>query len=195
MFTRFIALALVAFSCLSFAPVASAQAYGTCAYVNPGNGRPGFWNCPQQVQPMQQVIIRDVSQVGGNPIYANGGGMPVGGFSSCAMIGGLAGGTLGSLTDHHRGQAVILGAIIGGVVGNWACSPPVAQQRVVTQQVAQRQPAAQADARLAGLTPAQIPDEEPRLCSEGKTWMKLNYPGHSMHNKGVCLPDGDPHRF
>lgn len=144
MFTRFLK-AFAVLVILTGSQMASAICYRNLNEVPPGG--PGLFSvygmfCTQNVRPEQQggvaipqqVIIRDVSQVGGNPIYVNGGGMPTGGFSSCSTIGALAGGTLGSLTNHHRGQAVILGAIIGGVAGNWACSPSVAQQRVATQQ-------------------------------------------------------------
>lgn len=78
-----------------------------------------------------------------NP-YNNGqmyGGAPVGvvpmgvsnGLSGCAVVGGIAGGTLGSLAHNHRGQATILGALIGGVVGQTVCSNGNGQ-RVIVQQ-------------------------------------------------------------
>lgn len=36
---------------------------------------------------------------------------------------------------------------------------------------------------------------QPNRCAAGKTWTKLNWPGHPQHDKFVCLPDGDMHRY
>lgn len=33
------------------------------------------------------------------------------------------------------------------------------------------------------------------VCARGKTWTKLNWPGHHQHDGYVCLPDDDPHRY
>lgn len=72
----------------------------------------------------------------GQPYGMPYGGVPAGGgLSNCAVVGGLAGGTLGSLAKHHRGQAVILGALLGGVVGHTVCTNS-AGQRVIVQQPA-----------------------------------------------------------
>lgn len=40
------------------------------------------------------------------------------GFSTPTIIGGILGGTIGSLAKHHTGQAVIGGTILGGIVGS-----------------------------------------------------------------------------
>lgn len=74
----------------------------------------------------------------GQPYGMPYGGVPVGvGLSNCAVVGGLAGGTLGSLAKHHRGQAVILGALIGGVVSQMVCINSQGQRVIMQQPPAQ----------------------------------------------------------
>ena len=60
------------------------------------------------------------------------------GFTNCELGGGVVRATLGSLAKHHTAQAVILGAIGGGIVGNMYCSNNQGQ-RIVVQQAPQQQ--------------------------------------------------------
>ncbi len=134
---KLFALALVAMSLLSFAPVASAQPYGTWAYCN-GIYRFGNCNGPTQQQMQQQQQYRQPQYVQQPQYYNAQPSYPAvaapQGFSNCTLVGALAGGTLGSLAHHHRGQAVILGAIVGGVAGNMLCTNSQGQRVYVPQE-------------------------------------------------------------
>ena len=114
---RFVVIAFVlAFS----ASGAQAQTpMGTYAYCN---GVWRFGGCSGTIAPVQQFAS-----------LPNGGG-----FNRCEAIGGIVGGTLGSLNKAHPLQAVILGAVAGGVAGHFICSNPQGQQVVVP--MAQPQP-------------------------------------------------------
>ncbi len=61
------------------------------------------------------------------------------GLSKCEVVGGIAGGTLGSFAKNHNTQGVVLGAILGGIVGNAVCSNNQGQQILVVQQPPQGQ--------------------------------------------------------
>ncbi len=118
MIKRIVSLALVAMAFMSIAPTASAQAFGTCTYVNPVNGRPGFWNCPPSVpQPhMQMVPIQGAPSVfasGGNqyrcPALANWGG---------GLIGAAVGAAIGNNSTLNGNKLTALGTVLGAVAGN-----------------------------------------------------------------------------
>lgn len=181
-------------------------------------------HAPAMVQP----------QYAPQPYY---GGLP-GGLTNCQVYGAIAGGTIGSLAHNHRPQAMILGGLIGGLVGNTICTnsegqrvviqqvpQPMPQQAAVIQSLPQQviQPAAsgqgtfcnidgvvthevnsaacvaKAKAKAETLASGQNVDikhqERAPTCASGKTWTKLNWPGHHQHDSLVCLPDGDPHRY
>lgn len=59
------------------------------------------------------------------------------GFTNCQLVGGVVGATLGSLAKHHTAQAVILGAVGGGIAGNMYCVNTQGQ-RIVVQQAQQQ---------------------------------------------------------
>jgi hypothetical protein len=123
---KFIALAFIAMSFLSFAPAVSAQAFGTYAYCN------GVWRLGNCGGPTQQ-------QLAYNQQYSNQyfpvQGMPQGyvqqgsSIYRCSTLsrvgGGLIGGVLGyaigkniSVSGHHlNGLGAILGAGVGQQVG------------------------------------------------------------------------------
>lgn len=114
MIKRFISLALVAFSFLSFAPVASAQVYGTCPY-NPQTGR---WICPPNVPaPVGQMIPMQ-----GHPeMFLSGGNQ----YRCPALVGwggGLAGMAVGAFIGKRstlNGHPLTLpGAVAGAMAGN-----------------------------------------------------------------------------
>lgn len=107
--------ALVVFSPVAVVSSANAQIGGyTYAYCN-GAWVPGSCNGV-------------AAGMGGIPM----GVIPTSGLTRCELLGGIAGGTLGSLAKNHTGQATILGAIIGGIAGNTLCQSNSGQ--VVTYQ-------------------------------------------------------------
>jgi hypothetical protein len=211
--------------------------------LNPYTGQWGWpvqAAAPQvQYAPQQYAVPQYAPQpyYGGQPYGMPYGGLP-GGLTNCQVYGAIAGGTVGSLAHNHRPQAVILGGLVGGLIGNFICTnregqrvvvqqapQPMLQQAAVVQPLPQQvvQPAAsgqgvfcnidgvvthevntavcvaKAKAKAETLVSGQSVDvkhqERASTCSTGKTWTKLNWPGHPQHDSFVCLPDGDPHRY
>lgn len=179
---KLIALALLAFGFGLFAfgllgsLPASAQIYGTYAFCN-GVWYPG--SCPSQfIGPQQQQVMMQPQMQAMTLANALGSG-----FSKCETVGGIAGATLGSLFKNHREQAMILGAIGGGMVANGYCSNPQSGQQVIlVQQVPQQ----------FGQQPQQVqPRAYPCAHDPGTKRGILNLPGHKMHGQTVCAPPGD----
>lgn len=129
---KFILKALVAFAFLASSSFASAVCYQNLNDVPPGG--PGLFSihgmfCTQNIPPQQQGVagprIMQQQVVGMQNIG--------GGLSNCSVVGGIVGGTLGSLAKHHTAQAVILGGVAGGVLGNMICTNRQGQRVVVPQ--------------------------------------------------------------
>lgn len=57
------------------------------------------------------------------------------GFSKCQLVGAGVGALLGSFAKNHTNQAIIGGALLGGIAGDVVCTPTV--QHVQPQQVQQ----------------------------------------------------------
>jgi hypothetical protein len=118
----------------------------------------------QQHYPQQQVM-QQVAGAGG-------------GFSKCEVVGGVTGATIGSMAHNHRPQAVVLGGIVGGMLGNVACRP--------TQALPVQQP-------IQTVAQQQFPQEQGSpVCGNGKRPGILNIPGHQKHGQHVCAFPGDP---
>jgi hypothetical protein len=141
------------------------------------NGQPMVWvRLPNGQMALvahhQQAVSFPAQQVQHHPQQVVG---VAGGFSKCEVVGGIAGATVGSMAHHHRPQAVVLGTIVGGMLGNVACRPtqalPQQPTQVVGQQVSQGQGAASCDA--------------------GKRPGVLNLPGNPKHGQHVCAFPGD----
>jgi hypothetical protein len=70
---------------------------------------------------------------------------------------------------------------------------------VVTHEVNSAACVAKAKAKAETLVSGQNVDMKQQssqpTCAQGKTWTKLNWPGHPQHDGFVCLPDGDSHRY
>lgn len=148
MIKRILASFFVLLAMMSFAPVANAQAYGTCTYIPPINGRPGFWNCPSGVQP--RVIVNSVPAVVNQPVQIIATqpmmvpqpvvlgqqvipqGVPSG-LNSCTVIGATVGGIVGNQIDNHHAGGTIAGGLLGGAIANLICSNS-SGQRVTVQQ-------------------------------------------------------------
>ncbi len=108
-----------------------------------------------------------------------------GGFSKCEVIGGIAGGVIGSTASIHNNrryhpQAVALGTIIGGVIGNTACQPDQVQS---VQQYPVQNVVAQQQVQQGQGTPS---------CDAGKRPGILNLQGNPKHGQHVCAFPGDP---
>lgn len=195
--------ALMAALLVSFGATALAQ----CMPMH-GPGPPRFFDptrgcyVPGGTQPLQangqvvyeQQIFQQPQYVGVQPAYGYGQqqqviqslpqvGIP-GGVSKCEAVGALAGGTIGSYEDgRHRAQNTILGALLGGIVGNIVCTPtqqgasyPVGQQPM------------QQHVQSAGMPQNQ------NLCGHDPGTRRgiLNFPGNPKHGQPVCAPPGDP---
>lgn len=61
------------------------------------------------------------------------------GFSKCQLVGAALGGLLGSFANNHTKQAVIGGALLGGIAGDVVCTPTVQQQQQAQHVVYQQQ--------------------------------------------------------
>lgn len=94
------------------------------------SGVVGGGNVYQQQQPQYQQ-----PQYAPAPVYQQNGAPN--GLTKCEAVGALGGGAVGSLNNKHKGQATIIGAIAGGLLGHWVCSDSNGQ-RVVVQQAPQR---------------------------------------------------------
>ena len=106
------------------------------------------------------------------------------GLSSCDSIGALAGGTIGSLAKNNTVQAVILGAILGGVIADKTICNNNGRVVMFTQEQHQTtQNQNQQETRKKHC------DKE-----KGESFAKLNWPGHHQHDEKVCMTDNDPHR-
>ncbi len=199
MIKRFISLALVAFSFLSFAPAASAQHMGGYAYCN-GYYRVG--NCsgpvytgptqqqphvvvvqPQQrvivAQPQQQhvVVVQQQPQVQLIPVQGQPGMFMFGGNQHrCPALTGWTGGVIGLAigaaignSSTLNGQKLTLpGAAAGALAGTQIACDSVRQNVV-----------------------ASVPHQgqhSGRICAAGKTWKRLDWPGHPQHGTEACLP-------
>lgn len=103
-----------------------------------------------------------------------------GSFSKCEVVGGVAGGTIGSLARNHRAQAVVLGTIIGGVIGNAVCQPVQVQS---VQQYPVQNVVAQQQVQQGQGTPP---------CDAGMRPGTLNLQGNPKHGQPVCAFPGDP---
>jgi hypothetical protein len=141
--------AFAALVLLTLSQFASAVCYRSLNDVPPGG--PGLFSingmfCTENVRPEQQgVAAPRVIYSNPHPNYGIappaypqaylGGAPSSGGLSNCAIVGGVAGATLGSLARNHRAQAVILGGLLGGVAGSMVCTDSRGQRVTVPQQV------------------------------------------------------------
>jgi hypothetical protein len=143
MFFKIFSKIIMAFILVLFGSFVFAQ----CIPMN-GEGPPRLWDgargcyVPQGTpsvqygqQSGQQIVYYGNNQQG----FVNNGvpaqvfqpsGLPSG-FNKCEVVGGIAGGLLGSLFKHHTGQATGLGAIAGGIAGDMYCGPQ--GQRILVQ--------------------------------------------------------------
>ena len=144
-------------------------------YIWQGAPSSGQVTGQQVVQVYQPQVVQQTV-----PVYQ--AQQVVGGFNKCEVIGGIAGGVIGSTASIHNNrryhpQAVVLGTIIGGVIGNTACQVQRVQQYPVQNVVAQQQ------VQQGQGTPS---------CDAGKRPGVLNLQGHPKHGQHVCAIPGDP---
>lgn len=132
------------------------QRYGTYQYC--GNGQWHFGNCGGAVISSQQFASLPAG----------------GGFNRCEGIGSLVGGTIGSLNRAHPTQAVILGAVAGGVAGHLICSNPQGRQIQIPMTQSQQ----------VVIQQTRPPCWEPN--DDKKRAGTLNWPGHPKDGKPVC---------
>lgn len=111
----------------------------------------------------------------------------VGGFSKCQVVGAGLGAVIGSLAHHHRNQAIVAGALLGGIAGDVVCSqdsqvPPMAYnpQQQFPQQVTQQ-------GNSAGGQVCAPPKNPP-----GTRPARVTRDGHPEFGRTVCAPAGDP---
>ncbi len=111
------------------------------------------------------------------------------GFTKCEAIGGLTGATLGSFAKNHRPQAMILGALAGGIFGSAICNNGQGQQ-VMVQQGGGQQVYPQGGGQVV---PQQVSNPcDPRNGhAAGSRQGILRLPGHPMDGKTVCAQPGD----
>lgn len=138
MFARILASLAFVLVSLSATPVA-AQGNPFCTHHYGGGqtcwgpGSTGPLNQGGQLSYQGQNVY-----YGGNPVYV----LPYGAYSNghfgghslsnCQFFGGLAGGAIGHLNRAHRGEATILGAILGGFAADrFLCSNNQGQQVLV----------------------------------------------------------------
>jgi hypothetical protein len=109
-------------------------------------------------------------------------------FTKCETLGGIAGGTIGSLALNNTTQATILGAIVGGVAGNILCNSQGQYVVQGQQQVVQRQGVTQSQQVVQQQgSPLCAPPANPAGTRPGV----LNLPGSPMHGQTVCAKPGD----
>jgi hypothetical protein len=178
----------------------SATAFAQCIHPD-APGPPRYWDGARRCYVVQGTPSLNTSynygvspQMYGQPYYGQQygqqygmpyGGAPMGGgLSNCAVVGGLAGGTLGSLAKHHRGQAVILGALLGGVVGQMVCTNSQGQRVIVQQPQPMAQQYVQQQAFVAG---PPIPAEQ-----QVGGFPTMNQPVQRIHVPSDCDIDGHP---
>ncbi len=208
MFKALISLVILVFGALYAAP-AHAQHFtyaycngawvpGSCQQPLSGHVGPNQWQQwgqlqqvqqqqwqQQQQQQMQQVQVLQAAQA-----FSNG-------FTRCQTIGGITGATLGSLAKNHRIQAVILGAIAGGVAADMVCSNTQGQQVMVMnapqQMVGQQVVQQHVQHHVTQVPPQQATTRVQASCAHdpGTKQGILNLPGHQLHGRTVCAKPGD----
>lgn len=160
------------------------------------NGRPMVWvrlsNGEMALvpyhRPHQQVVQQPVPvyQAQQQVVQQYPAQQAVAGFNKCEVVGGIAGGVIGSTASVHNDrryhpQAVVLGTILGGVIGNAVCQPT--QQVQGVQQYPVQNVVAQQQVQQGQGTPS---------CDAGKRPGILNLPGNQKHGQPVCAFPGDP---
>ena len=105
-----------------------------------------------------------------------------GGLNGCQTLGAITGGTLGSFAHNHRAQAIVLGLIGGGLVGNAICTSNQGERVLVVQQP-----------QGAVVQPGNT-WQQPSPCAHdpGTAQGVLNLPGHPKNGQTVCARPGDP---
>jgi hypothetical protein len=146
----------------------------------------------------QQIMTPQYGFSNGVPMYGMGAPM-AGGLSQCQALGGIVGGVLGSFARNYQAQAIILGAVGGGIVGNALCYNSQGQQVVVVPQ--QQQVAGQYGGQMApgmqvpgvSVPPQQVSATPQNHCAHdpGTRQGVLSVPGHPMDGKTVCAKPGD----
>lgn len=130
----------------------------------------------------QQVVVTQ-PQYGysaGVPMYGMGAPM-AGGLTQCQALGGIVGGVLGSFARNYQAQAIILGAVGGGIVGNALCYNGQGQRVMV---VPQQQVAGQYGPGQAPLLPpahiAQPPQQQAPDFPGGEFRCPLRFEGRTV---------------
>jgi|JI10StandDraft_1071094.scaffolds.fasta_scaffold737894_1 outer membrane lipoprotein SlyB len=108
---------------------AFAQIHGTQSYCP----RTGMWNYGP---PCNGTVITETTVYNQRPVQV----VPLSaaqnnGFNNCQIIGGIAGAAIGNEARNHRGAAVVLGAIAGGLISDRLfCTNSQGQQVVAVRQ-------------------------------------------------------------
>ena len=146
---------------------------------------------------VQQVMVPQYGYSNGVPMYGMGAPMAAG-ITQCQALGGIVGGVLGSFARNYQAQAIILGAVGGGIVGNALCYNSqgqrvvvVPQQQVVGEYGGQTGPGMQVPG--VSVPPQQVSAMPQNHCAHdpGTAPGILNIPGHPMDGKTVCAKPGD----
>lgn len=108
---------------------AFAQIYGTQSYCP----RTGMWNYgpPCSGGVVTETVVYNQRPMQVVPLNAAQNA----GFNNCQLIGGIAGAAIGNEARNHRGAAVVLGAIAGGLISDRLfCTNSQGQQVVAVRQ-------------------------------------------------------------
>lgn len=111
----------------------------------------------------------------------------VGGLTRCQVVGAGLGALIASFAHNHRNQAIVGGALLGGLVGDVICTPQP-QQMVVQQQPVQQ--------ALPYQPQQQFPQQPPRSAMTchvaGTVPAVVTEQGHHQFGKTVCASPNDP---
>jgi hypothetical protein len=134
------------------------------------------------------------------------------GLSKCEVVGGIAGGTLGSLAKNYTTQATILSGILGGVVGSALCNNNQGQRvllqgpqagavtlqqgQVPTQIFIVQTGGQQAGQQVIQAQQQQVQQASPQpppanFCAPGLKLRKFDFPGQPFHGKTLCALPND----
>jgi hypothetical protein len=117
-----------------------------------------------------------------------------GGLTRCQVLGGIVGGVLGSFARNYQAQAIGLGAVGGGIVGDALCYNGQGQRIVPQQQQVAGQYGPGMQVPPMTVAPqVGVPDVPQNHCAHdpGTAPGILSLPGHPMNGKTVCAKPGD----